>query len=63
MSILSIFEKSFPEKFLLNIYLFIWLHWVFVAALGLLSSCGVWALECMGSVVAACGLSSCGARA
>ena len=46
-------------------YLVFWLHWVFVAARGLLSSCGVWvfSLSCgvrapgrMGSVV-------CGTRA
>ena len=43
-----------------NIYLFIiyfWLCWVFVATCGLLSSCGAWAPELEGSVVAACGLS------
>ena len=41
----------------LNIYLFIWLHWVlvvacgiFVAARGLLSGCGAWALERAGLV-------------
>ena len=44
-----------------------WLHRVLVAACGLfvvvcglLSSCGTWGPECMGSVVAALGLSSCG---
>ena len=67
--------------FLKNIYLFIWLCWVlvaaagsslrhmgsfvvecrfFVTACGLLSSCGAWALEHTGSVVAVRGLSSCG---
>ena len=57
----------------LFIYLFIyfWLHWVFVAAHGLFSSCGVWASHCGGfsccgawaSVVVTHGLSSCRARA
>ena len=60
-----------PLPFFLFLNLFIWLHQVlvvecgiFVAALrlfiterGLLSSCGAWALECAGSVVAARGLS------
>ena len=46
--------------FFLKIYLFIWLRRVFIAALGLLSSCGARAPECEGSVVAACRLSSCG---
>ena len=48
----------------LFIYLFTWLHQVlvaacglFVAACGLLSSCGTQAPEHVGSVVAACGLS------
>ena len=36
---------------------------LFVVACRLLSSCGVWAPECVGSVVAAHGLSSCGTRA
>ena len=38
-------------------------HRLFVAVCGLLSSCGVWALEYVGSVVGARGLSSCGSRA
>ena len=48
-------------------FIILWLCWVFVvhvgsfiAACGLLSSCSGWSLECMGSVVVACGLSSCG---
>ena len=55
-------------SFLKNIYLFIWLCWVLVAAHGifvvvcrLLSSCGMRAVECtssvvqhMGSLVGAC---------
>ena len=35
----------------------------FVVAYGFLSSCGVRALECAGSVAAACRLSSCGSWA
>ena len=60
-----------PLPFFLFLNLFIWLHQVlvvecgiFVAALrlfiterGLLSSCGAWALECTGSVVATRGFS------
>ena len=38
-------------------------HGLFVAACGLLSRCGAWAAECVGSVAAAHGLSSCGAPA
>ena len=35
--------------FILNIYL-LWLHWVLVVSRGLLSSCGTWVSECVGSV-------------
>ena len=35
-------------------------HGLLLAVHGLLSSCGAWAPECVGSVVAARGLSSCG---
>ena len=66
------------------LFIYFWLGWVFVAACGLLSSCGergllffavhglltavasrcgAWALGVRTSVVAACGLSSCGSRA
>ena len=52
------------SPFFFNFYLFIWLrraliaaHGIFVVAHGLLSSCGTWALEHAGSVVAAHGLS------
>ena len=41
----------------------LWHVGFFVAVHGLLSSCGMWALEHSGSVVAARGLSSCGAWA
>ena len=40
----------------LNICLILWPYGVLVAACGLLSSCGTWALECMGSEAAARGL-------
>ena len=84
--LMPIFKKctlSFIYLFL-NIYLFIWLHWVlvavcgifivtcgifiavrglFVAAHGLLSSCVTQALDCIGSVVVAHRLSSCGVQA
>ena len=43
--------------------LFIAVHGLFIAAHRLLSSCGVWAPEHAGSVVAACRLSSCGMQA
>ena len=43
--------------------LFVVAHALFVAMHGLLSSCGAWAPECMGSVVVAHGLSSCGMHA
>ena len=58
--------------FFLFIYfiIYFWLHRVsvaahklFVAARGLLSSCGFWAPEHVGSVVATWGLSSCGTQA
>ena len=38
-------------------------HKLFIAARGLLSTCSAWAPERAGSVVAALGLSSCGAQA
>ena len=51
-------DKGLISKILNSIYLFIWLrrvlvaaHWMFVAAHRLLSSCGAWAPECVGSVV------------
>lgn len=40
----------------LHICLILWPYLVLVAACGLLSSFGMWALECMGSEVAARGL-------
>ena len=65
---------SFICTFLFFINLFIWLRQVCVAARGFLSSCGAWAPEHAGSVVAVCrlrcpmvvaahGLSSCESRA
>ena len=62
------------EDFLKFIYLFIyfWLHWVFIAVRGLLSSCSEWGLLfvavrglliAVGSLVAEHRLSSCGTRA
>ena len=57
-----------PPAFLKNInfFIYVWLHWVLVAACeifvvagGLLSSCGARAPEHVGSIVTACGLSSC----
>ena len=39
---------------------FVAAHGLFIAAHRLLSGCGAWALECAGSVVAACRLSSYG---
>ena len=66
---LLLFLNGGPGVCLFLMFLFIWLCWVltaacglFTAARGLLSSCGVQALERVGSVVA-CGLSSCGMRA
>ena len=43
--------------FVLNIYLFIWLLQLLVVVHGLLSSCGIWALESGVSVAVAHGLS------
>ena len=42
-------QGSLDDSLLLCIYL--WLYWVFVAAHRLLSRCGTWAPECMGSIV------------
>ena len=64
--------------FFINLFLFIyfWLHWVFICCARAFSSCGAWASRCGGfsccraralgaraSVVVARGLSSCGAQA
>ena len=77
--------------FLINLFIYFWLHWVFIAAHRLFSNCGeqgllfvvvhgliavasfvvehglqvrrLLQLWHMGSVVVACGLSSCGSRA
>ena len=37
--------RHFIYLFIFNIYLFIWLHWVLVAACGIFS-CSMWALSC-----------------
>ena len=49
----------FFKIYLLFIYfIYFWLHLVLVVAHRLLSSCGVQAPGCMGSVVVACGFQS-----
>ena len=51
--------SAFSFLFYFIIYLFIyWLCWVFVAACGLFSSCGVQAPEHVGSLIEALELSS-----
>ena len=68
--VLGVYLGSFLKNIYIFIYLFIWLHQVlvvargiFVAAHGLLSSCGTWAPEYTSSVAVARGLSDCGSRA
>ena len=50
------FSIPSPTSFLKNFFVYFWLYWVFsavhgvylVAAMGLLSSCGVWVSHCGG---------------
>ena len=52
--------------FFFNKFIYFWLHWVFVSARGLFSSCGerglLFVVVCNASVVVAHGLSSCGSQ-
>ena len=64
-----VLSTTFHKCFTFIYFSYFWLCWIFVAVCGLLIvvaslvACELWVLGSQASVVVACGLSSCGARA